>query len=80
VKNGLFSAFIFGFLLSFEELTVVMFVGGGLKTTIPKQMWDDIQLQLNPTLAAASVCVLAVVVTAFFIAEMLRRETSGTRG
>jgi putative spermidine/putrescine transport system permease protein len=72
MRNGLIAALIFGFLLSFEELTVAMFVGGGLKTTLPKQMWDNILLQLDPTLAAASVAILVIVAALFLLAEYLR--------
>ena len=75
VKGGLAAAFIFAFLHSFEELTVAIFIGGGLKTTLPKQMWDDILLQVNPTLAAASVVVLVVVTSLFLVAEYLRPKT-----
>ncbi len=74
VKGGLFAAFIFGFLHSFEELTVALFIGGGLKTTLPRQMWDDVQLQVSPTLAAASVVVLLIVTSLFLIAEYLRPQ------
>jgi putative spermidine/putrescine transport system permease protein len=72
LKGGLVAAFIFAFLNSFEELTVALFVGGGLKVTLPRQMWDDINLQVTPTLAAASLVVLAVVTVLFIAAERLR--------
>ena len=72
VSGGLFAAFIFAFLHSFEELTVALFIGGGMKTTLPRQMWDDIELQVTPTLAAASVVVLIIVTCLFLIAEYLR--------
>ncbi len=72
ISGGLSAAFIFAFLHSFEELTVALFIGGGLKTTLPRQMWDDIQLQVSPTLAAASVIVLAIVTALFLIAEYMR--------
>jgi putative spermidine/putrescine transport system permease protein len=36
-------------------------------------MWDDVLLQVTPTLAAASVVVLGVVVVVFLIAERTRR-------
>ena len=72
IKGGLVAAFIFAFLNSFEELTVAIFIGGGLKTTLPRQMWDDVLLQVNPTLAAASIVVTLVVVLLFLTAEYLR--------
>jgi putative spermidine/putrescine transport system permease protein len=72
VSGGLAVGFVTGFLQSFEELTVVLFVGGGIKTTLPKQMWDGILLQVSPVIAAASVIVLLVVITMFAIIEILQ--------
>ncbi|XBS67944.1 ABC transporter permease subunit [Acerihabitans sp. KWT182] len=74
IKSSLVAAFIFGFLNSFEELTVAMFVGGGVKQTLPKQMWDDVLLSVTPTLAAASVIILTIVTLLFIIAERARRK------
>lgn len=72
VKSGLAAAFVIGFLTSFEELTVAIFMGGGIKTTLPKQMWDDILLQINPTLASASTIVLCVVMVFFMMLQFIR--------
>jgi putative spermidine/putrescine transport system permease protein len=72
IKGGLAAAFVIGFLTSFEELTVALFMGGGMKTTIPKQMWDDILLQVSPTLAAASTIVLLVVVVLFSLLQLAK--------
>jgi putative spermidine/putrescine transport system permease protein len=72
IKGGLFAGLVTAFLQSFEELTVAMFIGGGLKTTLPKQMWDDILLQVTPTLAAASVVVLLIVCVLFSLMEYFR--------
>lgn len=75
IKSGLTAAFLFAFITSFDELTVAIFVSGGVKTTLPKQMWDDMILQLNPTLAAVSVVVFIVVTTLLLAAEKLRPST-----
>lgn len=72
VKGGLVAAFLFAFITSFDELTIAIFVSGGIKTTLPKQMWDDMILQLNPTLAAVSVVVFVVVTAMLLIAERFR--------
>jgi putative spermidine/putrescine transport system permease protein len=81
VRNGLAVGFVTGFLQSFEELTVALFVGGGLKTTLPKQMWDGILLQVNPIIAAASVVVLSVVILMFVAMECVPgRRTAGRHG
>jgi putative spermidine/putrescine transport system permease protein len=78
VASGLAVGFVTGFLQSFEELTVALFIGGGVKTTLPKQMWDGILLQVSPVIAAASVVVLIVVIAMFAIIEAVqdRRLTS----
>ena len=73
VKGGLIAAFLFAFITSFDELTIAIFVSGGIKTTLPKQMWDDMILQLNPTLAAVSVVVFVVVTAMLVTAERFRR-------
>ncbi|OCX65383.1 ABC transporter permease [Thioclava sp. SK-1] len=72
VKGGTIAGFLFGVLHSFEELTIAIFVGAGVKQTLPKQMWDDILLSIQPTLAAASVFVIFVVTILFVIAEKCR--------
>jgi len=73
IRNGLIAAYLFAFVTSFDELTVALFVTGGLFGTLPKQMWDDALLKVSPTLAAVSV-VLLILITAFvMIAERLSR-------
>ncbi|MEO5757445.1 MAG: ABC transporter permease subunit [Mesorhizobium sp.] len=74
VSVSLIVGFITGFLESFEELTIVMFVGGGFVTTLPKQLWDDVFLQVSPTLAAASVVILVIVTLLFLTMELLQRK------
>ena len=78
IRKGLFAAFIFAFLQSFQELTIALFIGGGIKTTLPKQMWDDINLQINPILAAASVVVMVIVTSLFVLSGSLRAREGRT--
>lgn len=78
VRGGLVAAFLFAFITSFDELTIAIFVSGGVKTTLPKQMWDDMILQLNPTLAAVSVVVFVVVTAMLLLAERFRSSSSSS--
>ena len=73
IRGGIVAGLITAFLVSFEELTIALFIGGGLITTLPKQLWSDIFLQVNPTLAAASVVVVGVVTTLFLGLEAINR-------
>ncbi|WP_312795170.1 ABC transporter permease subunit [Tianweitania sp.] len=73
LRGGVISAALFAFVTSFDELTVAIFISGGLKTTLPKQMWDDMFLQLNPTLAAVSVVVLLIVTVILLATRKLQK-------
>lgn len=77
IRTGLIAAFLFAFITSLDELTIALFVSGGLATTLPKQMWDDALLKVNPTLAAVSTLLLIFVTTMILIAEYLRRRAGG---
>ena len=68
------SAFLLAFLTSFDELTIAIFISGGLSTTLPKQMWDDMVLQVNPTLAAVSTALLMVVSLTVLVMSLARRD------
>ncbi len=74
IRAGLIAAFLFAFITSFDELTIALFVTGGLSTTLPKQMWDDALLKVTPTLAAVSTILLVFVTLVIVLAEYLRRR------
>jgi len=74
IRSGLIAAFLFAFVTSFDELTISLFVSGGLVSTLPRQMWNDMLLQVNPTLAAASTVMLVLITTMILAAEALRRR------
>ncbi|MGD9843764.1 MAG: ABC transporter permease subunit [Variibacter sp.] len=76
IRSGLLAAFLFAFITSFDELTIALFVTGGVTSTLPKQMWDAAILQITPTLAAASTFLLVVVMVAIGATEWLRRRTA----
>jgi putative spermidine/putrescine transport system permease protein len=75
IRPGLISAFLFAFVTSFDELTVALFVTGGLSATLPKQMWDDALLKVSPILAAVSTVILVAVTVVVFIGEFFRRQS-----
>lgn len=74
LRPALVASFLFAFLVSFDELTIAIFVSGGLKTTLPKQMWDDMLLAANPTLAAVSFVLVAAITLAVLALSLLRRD------
>jgi putative spermidine/putrescine transport system permease protein len=74
IKGGLIAGFLFAFITSFDDLTIALFVTGGGTSTLPRQMWNDLLLQVNPTLAAVSTLILVFVTVFIVLAEMLRRR------
>jgi putative spermidine/putrescine transport system permease protein len=77
IGNGLIAAYLFAFVTSFDELTIALFVTGGLFGTLPKQMWDDALLKVSPTLAAVSVVLLLLITVFVVAAERLSRRRGG---
>jgi ABC-type spermidine/putrescine transport system permease subunit I len=76
VYDGVIASFLFAFVTSFDDLTVSLFVSGGLTSTLPRQMWSSIFLEVRPILASASTIVLILVTSFVLIGEMLRRRAS----
>jgi putative spermidine/putrescine transport system permease protein len=79
IRNGLIAAYLFAFVTSFDELTIALFVTGGLFVTLPKQMWDSALLNVSPLLAAVSVVLLLVITAFVLVAERLSRA-GGSKG
>jgi len=78
LKAGMLSSFLFAFATSFDELTIALFVSGGLNATLPKQFWDEVTLQVSPSIAAVSTCLFILITVLIFIAERLRRNAAMT--
>ena len=75
IRPGIFSAFLFAFIVSFDELTIALFTTGGLSATLPKQMWDDAVLKVSPLLAAVSTVLLIFISAMILLAEWFRRRS-----
>ncbi|GAB3625283.1 Putrescine transport system permease protein PotH [Pandoraea terrae] len=76
VGAGLLSSFLFAFVTSFDELTIALFVTGGLDATLPKQFWDEVILSVSPTIAAVSTCLFVFIALVIWAADRLRRRSA----
>jgi len=76
IAAGLTSSFLFAFATSFDELTIALFSAGGLSSTLPKQFWDEVTLQVSPVIAAVSTCLFVFIGILITCADWLRRRTS----
>ena len=61
---GILSGALFAFITSFDELVIVLFVSGRM-VTIPRKIWEDLIVLIEPTQAAASTVLIAVSLLVF---------------
>lgn len=80
ILPGIISGGLFAFVTSFDEVVVVLFVGGLDEQTIPRQMWNGIREQISP--AILSVATILVIISVMLLAtiELLRRRGERLRG
>jgi ABC-type spermidine/putrescine transport system permease subunit II len=65
---SVFAAWIFAFITSFDEVIVTLFIAGR-HDTVPKRMFNELVLQVNPTITA--IATLLIVVSAVAISLIL---------
>ncbi|MGE0424403.1 MAG: ABC transporter permease [Reyranellaceae bacterium] len=75
IRPGVLVGALFAFITSFDELIVALFISGTGAVTLPRRMWDDLQFQIDPTIAAVS--TLTIVLTAILMgsAHLLRKRS-----
>jgi putative spermidine/putrescine transport system permease protein len=78
IAPGLFAAALFAFLGSFDELLIALFVAGPVRQTLPVRMWNTIQFELDPSVAAVSVIVTIVAVLVLTVAGQLQAYGRGS--
>lgn len=73
ILPGIIAAFLFAFVISLDELSISLFISGGTRPTLPKQLWVDSMLRVSPVVTAVATVVLVFVTTVILIAEFTRR-------
>ncbi|MDH6233785.1 putative spermidine/putrescine transport system permease protein [Mesorhizobium soli] len=63
-KFGIASAAFFAFILSWEEISVTLFVTSFNVVTLPRQMWNGLRDNVDPAIAAISVVLISLTVMA----------------
>jgi putative spermidine/putrescine transport system permease protein len=73
------AAWIFAFVISFDEVVVTIFLAGGIDT-IPKRMFNELVLQVNPTITAIATLLIAFSVATIGLLALLMRRSGAVRG
>lgn len=79
ILPGIVAGALFAFVVSFDEVVVVLFMAGFEQRTIPRQMWAGIREQISPTILAVATCLVAVSVALLAAVELLRRRSERLR-
>lgn len=75
LRPALISSAFLAFISSFDELVIAMFLGG-TNMTLPKKMFDNIQMEIEPTVAAVAVLQIAL---AAIVLALAARFGSGAK-
>ena len=67
------SAMLFGFLASFDELVISLFLAGIRAETLPVRIWNSLLLEVEPTIAAVSSLLIAATVVVIVLDRVIRR-------
>jgi putative spermidine/putrescine transport system permease protein len=79
LRPSIFAAAIFAFIASWDEIIMVIFIGGGAGTTLPLRMFNYLRTEINPTIAAVSTLLLVFAILAFATAEVVRLRGDARR-
>jgi putative spermidine/putrescine transport system permease protein len=74
IRPAIFTALLFSFIRSFDELITAMFISGVQAKTLPKQMWDGIRDEINPTIAAVAALLIFLTIFLMLLVAFLRRR------
>ena len=77
LRPSLVSAGLLAFISSFDELVVALFLAGA-NMTLPKKMFDNILLEIDPTIAAVSVMQILLVSLVLVLIGRFGRGLSGS--
>lgn len=80
ILPGVISGALFAFVTSFDEVVVVLFVGGLDEQTIPRQMWNGIREQISPAILAVATILVIISILLLTTVELLRRRSERLRG
>ncbi|MEP1767960.1 MAG: ABC transporter permease [Sulfitobacter sp.] len=71
-RPGIATGFIFAFIVSFDEIVGVLFITVRNVQTLPKMIWEGIQDNIDPTIAAVATLLIALTLIATAIGVLRR--------
>jgi putative spermidine/putrescine transport system permease protein len=78
ITPGIASGAILAFIHSWDEIVVVLFVASRSITTVPRRIWDGINDQLDPIIAAVATVMVLVSMLLFALKQLASRKGTTT--
>jgi putative spermidine/putrescine transport system permease protein len=73
IKGGLLSGAVFAFFISWDEIIVALFITMRQVYTLPRRIWDGLEDNIDPAIAALGTLMIGVTV-ALMIAQSVRKK------
>jgi putative spermidine/putrescine transport system permease protein len=77
IAPGILSGAIFAFIHSWDELVMVLFIASRQVFTLPRKIWDGINENLDPSMAAVAVLLILFTVVLLGLDLALRQRREG---
>lgn len=74
IRIGIFSAAIFSFLASWDEVVVAIFMASPSLQTLPVKIWGSLRSDLSPVIAAASSLLVGLTLALMVVTALLQRK------
>ncbi len=74
IAPGVFTGALFAFSASFDEVVVVLFIGGPEQRTIPREMWAGIREQISPEILAVATFLIVFAILLLAAVNWLRQR------
>ncbi|MFJ8066325.1 ABC transporter permease [Psychrobacillus sp. NPDC096426] len=71
IRPGVLSGALFAFIISLDEVVVTMFLAGSKTKTLPIAMWENLRIQVDPTMAAVSTILIGLTISLFVSQELV---------
>ena len=71
---GIITGALFAFVTSFDEVVVVIFLGGEEQVTLPRLMWSGIRQEITLTILAVATIMVLLSIVILVCVEFLRRR------
>ncbi|RDE08593.1 ABC transporter permease [Pelagibacterium lacus] len=76
ISHGLFSAAIFSFLISWDEVVLAIFMASPTLQTLPVRVWTTLRQDLTPVIAAVSTLFVVLTIVLMVATALIRKGTS----